>query len=93
LALVWKPTIERLPAPAAERPDYDVIDFAALQAHSGQFVRLVTEGGKKVEGYVVSADEAAVELRVNEGGGSVRFSIPKTRIQQIRLVRRGTPPA
>jgi hypothetical protein len=93
LALVWKPTIERLPAAAAERPDYDVIDFAALQAHSGQFVRLVTEGGKKVEGYVVSADEAAVELRVSEGGGSVRFTIPKTRIQQIRLVRRGTPPA
>jgi hypothetical protein len=93
LALVWKPTIERLPAAVAERPDYDVIDFAALKAHSGQFVRLVTEGGKKVEGYVVSADEAAVELRVNEGGGSVRFSIPKTRIQQIRLVRRGNPPA
>src|SRR6185312_17123658 len=77
LALVWKPTIERLPAAAPERRDYEVVEFAALNAQTGRFVRLVTEGGKKVEGYVVRADEAEVELRVSEGGGSARFVVQK----------------
>ena len=93
LALVWKPTIERLPAAAPERRDYEVIEFAALNSQAGRFVRLVTDGGKKVEGYVVAADEAEVELRVSEGGGSARFVVPKARIREVQLIRRSSPPA
>jgi len=93
LALVWKPTVERLPAAVPERADYEVIEFGALKGHTGRFVRLVTDGGKKVEGYVVSVDEAEVELRINAGGGSARFLVPKTRIHEVRLVRRSSPPA
>ena len=94
LALVWKPTIERLPAAAPEQRDYDVIDFAALNAQRGRYVRLITEGGKKVEGYVVSADDSDVQLRVHpSGGNAAQFSVPRTRIQEIQLVRRSSPPA
>jgi hypothetical protein len=96
LALVWKPTIERLPAAAPERHDYDVVEFASLKGYNGRYVRLITEGGKKVEGYVVTADESDVQLRVSgsvSGGGDALFTVPKARIQQIQLVRRSLPPA
>jgi len=94
LALVWKPTIERLPPPPPERRDYDIIDFAALKGEHGRFVRLITEGGKKVEGYVVSSDDTDVQLRVSpSGGNAAQFSVPKARIQEIQLVHRSSPPA
>lgn len=94
LALVWKPTIERLPAAPPERRDYDVIDFATLKSANGRFVRLITEGGKKVEGYVVAADDADVQLRVHpSGGNAAQFTVPKARIQEIQLVHRSSPPA
>jgi hypothetical protein len=96
LALVWKPTIERLPTAAPERHDYDLVEFGSLKGYNGRFVRLITEGGKKVEGYVVTADESDVQLRVARGsgtGGDAIFTVPKTRIQQIQLLRRTLPPA
>ena len=94
LALVWKPTIERLPTAAPERRDYDVIDFAALNAQHGRFVRLITEGGKKVEGYIVSADETDVQLRVRpSGGNTAQLTVPKARIHEIQLLHRSSPPA
>jgi len=94
LALVWKPTIERLPATAPEHRDYDVIDFAALKNQHGRFVRLITEGGKKVEGYVVTADESDVQLGIRSGGGNAaQLTVPKARIQEIQLVHRSSPPA
>jgi len=94
LALVWKPTIERLPTAAPERRDYDIIDFAALNAQHGRFVRLITEGGKKVEGYIVSADETDVQLRVRpSGGNTAQLSVPKARIHEIQLLHRSSPPA
>jgi hypothetical protein len=92
LALVWKPTIERL-APTSEYRDYDVIEFARLKDEQGRRVRLITEGGKKVEGYVIAADEAGVELRINGGGGGAQFMVPKTRIQEVQLLHRFLPPA
>jgi len=94
LALVWKPTIERLPTAAPERRDYDIIDFASLNAQHGRFVRLITEGGKKVEGYIVSADETDVQLRVRpSGGNTAQLTVPKARIHEIQLLRRSSPPA
>jgi hypothetical protein len=89
LALVWKPTIERLPDAAPERPDYEVVEFATLNNYRGRFVRLVEDGGKKVQGYIVSADEAEVQLRISgRGAGAAQFAVPKARIQQIQLVHK-----
>ncbi|HZP65020.1 MAG TPA: hypothetical protein VFB32_01810, partial [Rudaea sp.] len=88
LALVWKPTMDRLPASAPEQRDYDVIDFTGLKNVTGRHVRLVTDGGKKVDGIVVSADENAVQLRV---GGGAEFSLPRARVLEVELFRPEAP--
>lgn len=95
LALVWKSTIERLRADPPEQQTYDVIDYARLKDEQGRRVRLVTDGGKKIEGYVLGVDDAGVALRINRGdvGGDVQFVIPKARIRQIQLLHRSLPPA
>jgi hypothetical protein len=95
LALVWKPTIERLGSEAPEQHNYDVIDFARLKDEQGRHVRLITDGGKKLEGYVLSVDDSGVALRIRGGtvGGDLQYVIPKARIQQIQLFRRSSPPA
>jgi hypothetical protein len=93
LALVWKPTFERLPPPPPERHDYRVIEFANLREVAGRRVRLITTGGKRVEGYVITADEADVDLRVNGVGGDAEFVIPKGRIQEVQLLNLASPPA
>jgi hypothetical protein len=95
LALIWKPTLERLEAPVPEPLHYQVIEYARLKDEQGRRVRLVTAGGKRVEGYVLAVDDAGVALRINGGdvGGDVQFVIPKTRIQQIQLLHRDSPPA
>jgi hypothetical protein len=92
LALVWKPTIERLATPPVYH-DYDVIEFARLREQQGRRVRLITQGGKKVEGYVIAADDLGVELRINGVGGDAQFVVPKTRIQEVQLLHRPLPPA
>ena len=92
LSLVWKPTIERLPPPAPAKVDYDVIDYAGLQNLSGRRVRLVTDGNKRIEGFVINADGNSVRLRIGRNDGDAQFDVPKKRIQQIQLLRR-TPPA
>lgn len=93
LSLVWKPTFERLPPPPPERHDFDPIDFAGLRNNTGRYVRLITESGKKVEGYVVSADDNEVDLRISSGGGTAHFVVQKARIQQVLVARFGQPPA
>jgi outer membrane biosynthesis protein TonB len=94
LALVWKPTIERLGAAPPEQHNYDVIDYARLKDALGRHVRLITDGGKKLEGDVVSADDSGVALRMTgRVGGDLEYVIPKARIQQIQLFHRPSPPA
>jgi len=93
LALVWKPTFERLPPAAPERNEFDPIDFAGLRNQTGRFVRLITESGKKVEGYVVSADDNEVDLRITQGGGSAHFVVQKAHVQRVLVARAGQPPA
>jgi hypothetical protein len=95
LALVWKPTIERLGAAPPEQRNYDVIDYARLKDEQGRRVRLITDGGKKLEGFVVSVDDSGVSLRVSGGtvGGDLQYVIPKARIQQFQLFHRTSPPA
>jgi hypothetical protein len=95
LALVWKPTVERLGAPPPEQHNYDVIEYARLKDEQGRRVRLITDGGKKLEGYVLTVDDTGVSLRISGGtvGGDLQYVIPKARIQQIQLFHRASPPA
>jgi hypothetical protein len=91
LALVWKPTIERLPPAAPEQRDYDPIEFAGLKNLPGRRVRLVTDGGKRIEGYVIAADDNSVRLRIRHPDGDFTFEVPKARVQEVQLLR-GWPP-
>jgi hypothetical protein len=91
LALVWKPTIERLAPPPPQERDYDVIEFAGLKNLPGHRVRLITDGGKHVEGYVISADDALVRLRIRHPDGDFTFEVPKGRITQVQLLKNWAP--
>ena len=91
LALVWKPTIERLPEAAPEQHDYSVIDYASLKNAQGRRVRLITDGGKQVEGAVLGVDDSGVYLRINREGGDAQFVVPKARIRQVQLLHLSPP--
>jgi hypothetical protein len=91
LSLVWKPTIERLPPPNAAKTDYEVIDYGGLQNALGQRVRLITDGSKRLEGYVIEADAGSVRLRVGRSDGDAQFDVPKKRIREVQLLRRSPP--
>jgi hypothetical protein len=91
LALVWKPTIERLPPPTPPKTDFDVIDYGTLQTLAGRRVRLITDGDKRIEGYVLSADAGAVRLRVGRSDGDAQFDVPKKRIREVQLLHRSPP--
>jgi hypothetical protein len=89
LALAWKPGIERLPVsmkPA--RNDYQVIEYGNLGGVVGQRVRVITDGEKRIEGYLLGSDAGALRLRVGRADGDAQFEVPKKRIQQIQLVHR-----
>jgi hypothetical protein len=88
LALVWKPGVEdRLQAAAPAQRDYDVIEFSALSAYSGRFVRLLTTTGKKVEGRIIGVDSTSVGLRIKKSGGIAELQIPRSVIFEIQLPR------
>ncbi len=91
LALVWKPTIERLPPPTPPKTDFDVIDYGTLQNLSGRRVRLITDGDKRIEGYVMEADAGSVRLRVGRSDGDAQFDVPKKRIREVQLLHRSPP--
>ena len=88
LALAWRPTIERLAPATKSRTNFELIDYANLGSVIGQRVRLITDGEKRIEGYLISADATTVRLRVGRADGDAQFDVPKTRIQQIQLVHR-----
>ena len=90
LALVWKPSIERLPPAAPPARDFDVIDYSALGSYTGRFVRLLTTTGKRVEGRIIGVDSTAVGVRVKRAGGTAELQIPRSVISQIQLPHRQT---
>jgi hypothetical protein len=85
LALVWKPSLERLPSAAPPPRDYDLIEYAALTSHTGRFIRLTTTTGKKVEGHIIGADATNLMLRVQQPGGAAELQIPRNVIVEIQL--------
>lgn len=88
MALVWKPVVDELPETTPVPPDHTVIDFAHLAHEQGRRVRLITNGNNKIVGYVVGVDATDVQLRIDRGGGDAQFSIPRSRVEQIQLLKR-----
>ncbi|HNR90821.1 MAG TPA: hypothetical protein PKO41_00210 [Dokdonella sp.] len=91
LALVWKPgVIERLPPPVLERPDYDVVAISALRGYLGRRIRLVTAGGKLVDGELrgITNDHALVAVRVNAGEAEVAVPLANVREARVVIARR-----
>ena len=85
LALVWKPTVERLQEAPPPPRDYDVIDYGALNGYAGRYVRLVTTTGKKVEGRVVGVDSTSVMLRIRQAGGTAELQVSRKLISEIQV--------
>jgi hypothetical protein len=87
LALVWKPTIDRLPDAPPPARDYDIIESGAVNNYAGRFVRVLTSGGKKVEGHIIGIgpDGTTIALRVNKPGGSAELQVQRSVIVEIRL--------
>jgi len=87
LALVWKPTVDRLPDAPPPARDYDLIEAGAANNYAGRFVRVLTSGGKKVEGHIIGLgpDGTTLALRVNKPGGSAELQVQRSVIVEIRL--------
>ena len=91
-ALVWRPpTIERLPEKTASTSDYVSIPAASLGAYRGARVRLLTAGGKIVDGRVQQVEGADVVIQIRRDGGVAQVRIPQSGIRDARI-RRATLP-
>lgn len=88
LALVWREgVIERLPQRSAPPRDYDVVAATALGQYRDRRVRLLTAGGKLVEGRVKRIDGPEVVLSVRIDRGEADLSVPLANIREARLIR------
>lgn len=87
LALVWKPTVDRLQRTPPPPRDYDVISVDALSGYTGRFVRLITKTQKEVEGRVIGIDKNSVGMRINRAGGTAELQVPRNVIVEVRVPR------
>jgi hypothetical protein len=91
-ALVWRPpTIERLPEKTASTSEFVSIPAASLGAYRGARVRLLTAGGKIVDGRMQQIEGADVVIQIRRDGGVAQVRIPQSGIRDAR-VRRATSP-
>ena len=91
-ALVWRaPTIERLAERAAPPPAYVAIAPSSLGANVGARVRLLTAGGKRVEGRLKRVEASDVVLLVLRDGGSAEMRIPAAGIRGAEVRRTANP--
>ena len=87
-ALVWRaPTIERLPEKVPAASDFVSIPTASLGAYRGVRVRLLTAGGKEIEGRVRGLDGTDVVMLVLRDGGSAEMRIPTAGIRDAKVRR------
>lgn len=87
LALVWKPgVIERLPPREQERRDYEVVAVSALQGYLGRRVRLVTVGGKIVDGELRAIEDGQALIAVRVTAGEARIAVPLANVREARVV-------
>ncbi len=90
LALVWKPgVVERIAPREAPTPDYDVVAVTSLASHAGRRVRLLTAGGRLVDGELLRIEDgqAVVEVRLPRGKAEIMVALANVR--EARLVTRG----
>jgi hypothetical protein len=87
-ALVWRaPTIERLAQKSPEPSGFVSVPVASLAGYRGERVRLLTAGGKAIEGRVQGVEGTDVLLRVVRDGGSAEMRIPKSGIRDAHVRR------
>jgi hypothetical protein len=91
-ALVWRaPTIERLAERAVQPSPYVAIAPSSLGANIGARVRLLTAGGKRVEGRLKRLDGSDVVVLVLRDGGSAEMRIPAAGIRGAEVRRPVSP--
>ncbi|WP_440224925.1 hypothetical protein ACQQ2N_06705 [Dokdonella sp. MW10] len=93
LAMVWREgVVERLAPRTEQGPDHDVVPVGSLGQRLGQRVRIVTRGGKVIEGRVREVDGSRVTLAVRVGGGDAAMAVPLSNIREARVPRRAGAP-
>lgn len=91
-ALVWRaPTIERLSERPAQLSPYVAISPSSLGSNVGARVRLLTAGGKHVEGRLKRLDGGDVVVQVFRDGGSAEMRIPAAGIRGAEVRRVSIP--
>ena len=83
------PTIERLPERTAQLSSYVAIAPSSLGANIGARVRLLTAGGKRVEGRLKRLEGGDVIVVVLRDGGSAEMRIPAAGIRGAEVRRSG----
>lgn len=87
-AMVWKSgVVERLPDSGPRELPYIVTALESLENRSGEYVILVTEGGKEIEGVLVGMNLESATVRVRRETGSADLDVPRARIREVRLPR------
>lgn len=87
-AMVWKGgVVERLPESAPRELPYIVTALDTLENRTGDYVILVTEGGKVIEGVLVGMTPENATVRIRRETGSADLDVPRARIREVRLPR------
>jgi hypothetical protein len=87
-SLVWRaPTIERLPEKTPATSAWTNVSTGSLGSWRGSYVRLLTAGGKVVEGRVRGFDGGDLVLVVNRDGGSAELHLPSAAIRDAKVRR------
>lgn len=88
LALVWRPgVIERLETREVEARDYEIVAANSLAQYTGRRLRLLTQGGKLVDGRLIAVEPGRALLSVRVGGGNAEIGVAISNIREARLVR------
>lgn len=88
LALVWRPgVIERLETREVQARDYEIVAATSLAQYTGRRLRLLTQGGKLVDGRLLGVEPGRAVLSVRVGGGSAEVGVAISNIREARLVR------
>lgn len=87
-AMVWKGgVVERLPETGPRELPYIVTALESLENRTGEFVILVTEGGKEIEGVLVGVTRESATMRVRRETGTADLDVPRARIREVRQPR------
>jgi hypothetical protein len=87
-AMVWKSgVVERLPESGPRELPYIVTALESLENRSGEYVILVTEGGKEIEGVLVGVTRENATVRVRRESGTADLDVPRARIREVRQPR------